>query len=629
MKTLFYFSFSFILHFMPMSKDKDFPVDTQATLDIVTYGGAIPNDLSDDRTAIQKTIDAVHAGGGGTVTIPAGTFLLSTVPDASPIQVIALNIYSNIILKGTGVGSILKLKDNNGNYDAILGTTPSWNIVDNFRMHDLTIDANGANNLVTAQLASMEAMSQNGHRSCLRIYKGKNIQVENCTFTNIKGVWGLVFNGYLEHVKVHNNIFKNIGDAKVDWDHSTIYTNGDDFTITNNRITSLHGAGTLGARTAIEIHGSNQVISDNIIDGMTYGVNVTGESRWYHSMNQVYYQNTFKNVMCGFAFWSEVNGIENRSVDYGLENVLVEDNLIEVDPDGWADFEHFNGGSGFMFEENRNRNIDKVFIINNKVIFKTPASLGGKVTNKASGLILPANNIPNVKVRNLYFLDNTIENSYGPGIYLDDPLENSIFAQNILQNCGSSESFIYDAFKSGIFLSSRLSNIQFICNTINDVTGIQNMKQIFANYSQNIGNCIAYNNTFNSAAIPLFSNSSESSGESWITNPNKPALSFDSDIVVLKAGAVSASLNITLNKAFNSAINAEIFVLNNTAKSGKDFTISQSSVTFLPGQKSKSITITLAKNPLAAQRKNATLVIKYNTDAVAGCRQYAKLIIEP
>jgi len=486
-------------------------VYAQTTLDIVTYGRATPNDLKDDRAAIQRTIDAVHAAGGGTVTIPAGTFLLSTVPDASPIQVIALELYSNLTLKGAGPKSILKLKDNNGNYDALLGKKPSWDIVDNFKMADLTVDANGANNLV----ASEAVLQKNGSRSCLRIYKGKNIEVENCTFTNVKGVWGLVFNGYVEHVKVHNNIFKNIGDATVDWDHSTIYTNGDDFTITNNQITSLHGAGTLGARAAIEIHGSNQVVSHNNIDGMTYGVNVTGYSSWYHSINQIYYQNTFKNVMSGFAFWSEADSSENRSVGYGLENVLVEDNLIEVNPDRWANFEHFNGGNGFMFEQNRNRDIDRVFIIKNKVIFKTPGGLNGKHTNRnVAGLILPANNTPKVKVKNLYFLNNTIENSYGPGIYLDDAIENSIFAQNTLQNCGSSKPFIYDAFKSGIFLSGKVSNIQFICNTINDMKGIQNIKQIFANYSQNAGNCIAYNNTTNVASISLFANSPESSGDS-------------------------------------------------------------------------------------------------------------------
>jgi hypothetical protein len=129
--------------------------------------------------------------------------------------------------------------------------------------------------------------------------------------------------------------------------------------------------------------------------------------------------------------------------------------------------------------------------------------------------------------------------------------------------------------------------------------------------------------------IPLFSNSSESSGEPWITKQNKPTISFDADHVVLKAGAVNASLNILLSKAPTTTIHAEIFVLDNTAKLGKDFTISQNTITFLPGQKRKSILLTAIKKAITAKSKNATLVIKYNVSVMAGCRQYAKLIVEP
>ena len=211
---------------------------------------------------------------------------------------------------------------------------------------------------------------------------------------------------------------------------------------------------------------------------------------------------------------------------------------------------------------------------------------------------------------------------------MDDVVENSIFAQNTLQNCGSSEPFIYDAFKSGIFLSGKLSNIQFICNAINDKIGIQNVKQIFANYSHNVGNCIAYNSISNVAAVPLFSNSPESSGVSWITTQNKPALSFDSDSLILKEGAVNTSLNVMLSEVSNTTVNADIFVLDNTAKIGKDFTVSKNTITFLPGQTSKAITINALGNARKAQGMNATLVIKYDANVLAGCRQYAKLILE-
>ena len=84
-----------------------------------------------------------------------------------------------------------------------------------------------------------------------------------------------------------------------------------------------------------------------------------------------------------------------------------------------------------------------------------------------------------------------------------------------------------------------------------------------------------------------------------------------------------------LSKASNSKINVRIYVLDNTAKMGRDFVISQKVIAFLPGQTSKYISITALDNTLTTQNKNATLVIRYDASVVAGCKQYAKLILEP
>lgn len=65
----------------------------------VTQYGAIPNDLTDDRDAIQKTIDAAQANGGGIVYLPAGRYLVNTsMADRGMLRIEA----SNIVLKGAG-----------------------------------------------------------------------------------------------------------------------------------------------------------------------------------------------------------------------------------------------------------------------------------------------------------------------------------------------------------------------------------------------------------------------------------------------------------------------------------------------------------------------------------------------
>ena len=77
------------------------------TLDIVTYGDANGSDELDDRASIQKTIDAAN---GGTVTFPAGTFMLSKT-GSGVWDTCCLIVYENITLQGAGrTLTTLKLK---------------------------------------------------------------------------------------------------------------------------------------------------------------------------------------------------------------------------------------------------------------------------------------------------------------------------------------------------------------------------------------------------------------------------------------------------------------------------------------------------------------------------------------
>jgi polygalacturonase len=73
-----------------------FAVST-ATFNIETYG-AVPNDSTDDKTAIQAAIDAAYANGGGDVFVPAGTYDVSD----------SLHLKTKVRLRGVGSGSIIK-----------------------------------------------------------------------------------------------------------------------------------------------------------------------------------------------------------------------------------------------------------------------------------------------------------------------------------------------------------------------------------------------------------------------------------------------------------------------------------------------------------------------------------------
>lgn len=91
--------------------------------------GALGNNSSDDRAAIQAAIDAVHAAGGGTVFIPAGTYLLGAtlnIPAGDGLQII-----------GSGWNTYLKLK-NAANCYALTFPAADTRVA----IRDLTIDGN-------------------------------------------------------------------------------------------------------------------------------------------------------------------------------------------------------------------------------------------------------------------------------------------------------------------------------------------------------------------------------------------------------------------------------------------------------------------------------------------------------
>ncbi|HEY9217505.1 MAG TPA: glycosyl hydrolase family 28-related protein [Phenylobacterium sp.] len=98
-----------------------------------------------DTAAIQKALDAAYAAGGGTVYIPAGTYIVHSISgDASDG---CLQIRSGVTLAGDGMGlSNLKVADGENHKISGIVRTPSGEVTTNVVVHDLTIDGNHQNN---------------------------------------------------------------------------------------------------------------------------------------------------------------------------------------------------------------------------------------------------------------------------------------------------------------------------------------------------------------------------------------------------------------------------------------------------------------------------------------------------
>lgn len=135
------------------------------TVSTITEFGAVGDGVTDDTTAIQDAIDAAFAAGGGTVIVPRGTFIFTT-----------LTLRTNVHIEGTdGEASILKIADHISDQD---DDTAYYflraNAQNNIRLAYLTFDGNQDTNRPVSE-------GPNWVADILTI-TGDNIVVENCRF---------------------------------------------------------------------------------------------------------------------------------------------------------------------------------------------------------------------------------------------------------------------------------------------------------------------------------------------------------------------------------------------------------------------------------------------------------------
>jgi parallel beta-helix repeat protein len=105
--------------------------------------GALGDGITNDTLAIQAAVNAAHLAGGGSVYIPAGTYIVTGTNQASDG---AIMLYDNITVYGDGMGATtVKMQD--GWNHAVTGIFRDQTDVENhdITVHDLTIDGNRAN----------------------------------------------------------------------------------------------------------------------------------------------------------------------------------------------------------------------------------------------------------------------------------------------------------------------------------------------------------------------------------------------------------------------------------------------------------------------------------------------------
>jgi hypothetical protein len=478
--------------------------------------GAVPNDGIDDTAAIQTAIDTIAEKGGGSIMFPPGTYNVSIQRQGKYLQ--ALKLRPGIRLAASNSqGATIRLADRQGNYESMMGTAEYGTSLTDFVIQGLTFDSNGQNNPVLAPEGSNGKNSPDFGdddnalpRTVFRAYMGKRIQIDRSRFTNQNAVWSVVVNGKLESmtdVAITNSRFDRVGGNAVDFDHSSIYTQGSRMLVTKNMFVSRSGPGTKGARTAIEIHGSDQTVIGNTIKGYANGINVTGVGTPV-SQRQLYQNNTIEGVNTGFTLWHNIHkgGNPDRPA---LQNVMIRRNTININSDDWLTdgLVSKNGPSaGILLDPNSDAPIQDLTIANNRINFVKAKPVDYAHDRFSSGITLWKYTHLNTPIDRLTISGNRIINSPGAGIWSNAALTgagNSSIQTNTIVNPARSKRLTDDnsgLSQAGIYLqeNSQTKNLRIQQNTIVDRLKPKHLKYGIVANSECASNCTIEQNTIES-----------------------------------------------------------------------------------------------------------------------------------
>ncbi|HEY9826306.1 MAG TPA: glycosyl hydrolase family 28-related protein [Stenomitos sp.] len=404
--------------------------------------GALGNGIADDTKSIQKAIDAASASGGGFVLFPAGTYKIKIRADIPQ----ALIVYPNIALQGNSYEtSIIKLAGRQRNYNAIIGAQTADDDLSDFSIKNLTIDSNSTNNPVSSEANFSGAMD----RFSVRVFSGVNVQITNSRFRDINAVNTLTVNSdtRVSDVLIENNIFEQIGGASFDYDHSTIYLHGKRGIIANNVFLSRKGAGTNGARTAIETHGDDHTVQSNSIDGFANGIYATGYAS--SSRNQLVTGNTIKNAHSGIVIWSYF--FQKSLPNPALVNCRISNNNIKINVSGWRRLWGSSPNQGIALEPNSPSSVQDIYIENNEIIFFNNDA-GQPTDTLANGISLWRNAAPDVLSTGIYLQGNKIKNALSTGIYVGMPISVLNIIGNTIVNPGRGKYTFSDGYRAGLIV---------------------------------------------------------------------------------------------------------------------------------------------------------------------------------
>jgi hypothetical protein len=419
------------------------------------WWGAKGDGRHDDTESIQRAIDSLE---GGEVSLGRGTYLIGASTKVPGI--VFLTVKANITLSGAGRNeTVLKVRDNSGPYHYIMTAQAHWSDCSGFRLRDLTIDSNIANNPIRD-----EKEIRYFFRMSVALFKGSDIAIERVGFRNESSINTVSLNGAeVQNVRVIDCLFDAIGDDPnhVIHDHSSIYTHADNVLIRSNEFHSVR-LDAPGGRTAIETHGSDTLVAGNLIFGYQNGMNITGISR-ETSRKVIVRNNHIQDVNYGILLWSYT--YRDHTKGYGFDGIDVENNFIQISQ---VKFPERTYSSAIFLNPGSDLPVRGLRIKNNEISFDLES--GSRKTTADSFGIGYVSSRP-VTLEESIVTGNTIANSPASAIRFDCAIKGMEIAGNTILNPGSTtDNRLAEEFRVGIHLASdQIEGVVIQDNKISDL----------------------------------------------------------------------------------------------------------------------------------------------------------------
>lgn len=426
--------------------------------------GARGDGTTDDTAAIQRALDAIPAG-GATVHFPTGTYLVS-ITAGNPTLGIALMLNrQGVTLTGNGIdASVIKLASGQPDYRAILadGTSNGTTNLSGLTVRNLTWDQNSAGNVIT-DVSEGSPLRTGWSRFVIRCNVANRFTVSDCRFTNCDNINTIIANSSAVHnVIIRDCLFDNTGANSPSHDHSSIYTHASKVTIKSN---TFIGTG-VSARTAIETHGEIQNVRDNRSIGFFCLANITGVAAT--TVGVVVEGNIGRGVGSGIKLWSRL--YTGNTSGYGLEDVLLQGNLLEVDFDAWASVVSYK--TGIALDVESDLPVRNVAIRDNIIRYKSFSTVPIATDNLSAGIQWYRNTARTGSDLNVDISRNVIERPPAAGFYINPNMTSTkrmSLRDNVIVNPGEGDSPNFSGtFKAGVLAIGAFESARIIGNLIVD-----------------------------------------------------------------------------------------------------------------------------------------------------------------